>query len=85
MVHDTPSNHTGVVIETAAACQEKVPDDDASGLTGRGCGQPARWAVVTLRGDGSLAFYTPLCDAHLDALKRRHDRYGVKYLVAQIA
>ena len=83
-MHDTPSGNTGTAIEAAVACQEKV-QDDASGLTGRGCGQPARWAVVTLKGDGSLAFYTTRCDSHLDALKRRHDRYGVEYLVAQIA
>jgi hypothetical protein len=67
-----------------ATCQEKVPDGGGRGRPDRICGQPARWAVVTRERDGSLAFYTPRCDAHLEAAKRRHERLGLKYLVAQI-
>jgi hypothetical protein len=83
MGHGASSNHTETETETAmAACQERVQDHE-SGLAGRGCGQPARWTVVTRKRDGSLAFYTPRCDTHLDTLKRRHDRLGLKYLVVE--
>jgi hypothetical protein len=64
-------------------CEAKVPDGER-GLAAHRCGQPAMWAVVTRKRDGSLVFYTPRCDAHLDALKRRHERLGARYLVARI-
>jgi hypothetical protein len=83
MGHGASSNHTETESETAMAmCQEKVPANQ-SGPTARGCGQPARWTVATLKRDGSLAFYTPRCDTHLDTLRRRHDRLGLRYLVVE--